>query len=257
MTQSVREVIIAGNWKMYKTIDQALQFIDHIIPVAQTAKCKVFLAVPYTAIKACSDKAKGSSIVIGAQNMNDATEGAFTGEVAASMLKDAGASFVIVGHSERRRIFSENNSFINKKVKRALASGLKPLLCVGETFDEREQGKTEDVLKKQLQECLAGVSKNEASNCIIAYEPVWAIGTGLAATTTLAEEAHAFCRKELSTLFGEDVARNLPVLYGGSVNPENASGFLAEDDVDGLLVGSQSLVADSFAKIIQLVQNGS
>lgn len=240
---------------MYKTIDEALAFIDKIAPIAAVDGSSVFLAVPFTAIKSAADKATGSPIVIGAQNMNDASEGAFTGEVAASMLKDAGASFVLLGHSERRRIFKEDNGFINRKVKRALHSSLQPIVCVGETFEEREAGKTEEVIKKQLVECLEGISNEMAVSLIIAYEPVWAIGSGKAATPTIAEEVHGYIRELLGSLFGEDVAVKIPILYGGSVNPENAKEFLNEENIDGLLIGSASLHAESFAKIVELCQN--
>lgn len=240
---------------MYKTIDEALAFIDQIAPSVSTDGCSVFLAVPFTAIKSAADSAKGSSVVIGAQNMNDASEGAFTGEVAASMLKDAGASFVLLGHSERRRIFKEDNAFINRKVKRALESALQPIICIGETFEEREAGKTHEVIKKQLLECLEGVSKENAATLIIAYEPVWAIGSGKAATSIIAEEAHLYIREVVSDLFGEDIAVKLPILYGGSVNSENAKEFLKEADIDGLLIGSASLHPETFAKIVGLCQN--
>ena len=250
-----RPYIIVGNWKMYKTIDQALSFIDEIATFADSARCQVWLAVPFTAIKSCSDRVKGTKILIGAQNMNDAKEGAFTGEVAASMLRDAGADFVILGHSERRKVFAESDEFINCKVKRAIESNLKFILCIGETFDEREQGKTEEVLKRQLEKGLASVKAESVANIHISYEPVWAIGTGKAAMSEMVEEAHSFCRKVLTELLGEAAAKKIPLLYGGSVNPDNANNFLAEPDVDGLLIGSASLQAESFAKIIKLLQN--
>lgn len=254
MTDTIRPCVICGNWKMYKTIDQALEFIDQIAPQAETVDCEVLLAVPFTAIKSAADKAKSTKVIIGAQNMNDATEGAFTGEVAASMLKDAGAQFVIVGHSERRRVFSESNAFINRKVKRALASGIRPLLCIGETYDERENKQTEQVLKKQLTECLEGIKAEEVGRLIVAYEPVWAIGTGKPATPEIAEQVQAFCRESLEELFGQEVAQRTPILYGGSVTAENAPNYLEEEDIDGLLIGSAALQPESFVKIIQLTQ---
>lgn len=257
MKKSDRPCLIAGNWKMYKTIEQALHFIETLAPTCETASCEVMLAVPFTALKAASDLASSTKIIIGAQNMNDATEGAFTGEIAAEMIKDAGAKFVLLGHSERRRLFSETNSFINRKVKRALASNLRPLLCIGETFEEREEGKTEAVLQNQLQECLEGVTKEAKDSLIVAYEPIWAIGTGKAATPELAREAHAFCRKMLEELWTKKAAQDIPLLYGGSVNPQNAEGYLEMDDIDGLLIGGASLQPDSFAKIIALRQNSA
>lgn len=251
MAKKPRPCIIAGNWKMYKTIDQTLSFIDQIAPIAEKSSCQVFLAVPFTAIKQASEHAQGTKIIIGAQNMNDATEGAFTGEVAALMLKDAGAQFVILGHSERRAIFHETNDFINRKVKRALASDLQAILCIGETFEERQNKQTEEVLKLQLEECLAGVKKEAAKLLIIAYEPRWAIGTGLSASVKDAESASQFCKKVLQEILGAKV----PLLYGGSVVPDNAEGYLASDDLDGLLIGSASLQSESFAKILTLREN--
>ncbi|MBS0634351.1 MAG: triose-phosphate isomerase [Verrucomicrobia bacterium] len=233
--------VLVGNWKMYKTLDQAEAFIDQIAPIAKESGNKIMLAVPYTAIKTLVERAKGTNIVIGAQNMNDASEGAFTGEVAALMLKDVGAEFVLLGHSERRQLFGETNAFINRKVHRALESGIMPLLCVGETYEERQGNQTEEVLKTQLTECLAGC---DAKSLMVAYEPIWAIGTGLAATPQMAAEAMKVCR----TFVGDTV----PLLYGGSVNSENAKSFLENKEINGLLIGSASLTADSFAKIISL-----
>jgi triosephosphate isomerase (TIM) len=254
MTDAARPCVIAGNWKMYKTIDQALSFLDIILPVAPKCDCEVLLAVPFTIIESAAKKAEASPVLIGAQNMNDASEGAFTGEVAASMLKDAGAKFVLLGHSERRTIFKETDEFINRKIKRASEIGLLSVLCVGETNEEREGEKTREVLKQQLSKCLEGV-KYEKGKLMVAYEPVWAIGTGKAATNTIAEEAHAFIRGVLRELYGEEVANGMPILYGGSVNASNAATFLKEPDVDGLLIGSASLGAESFAKILELRQN--
>jgi len=239
---------------MYKTIEEALAFIEKIKPLSEQTPAKVMLAVPYTAIAASAEKAAGSHIVIGAQNMNDASLGAFTGEVAAVMLAEAGAGFVLLGHSERRKIFGETNEFINRKIERAIASSLKFILCIGETFEERESGKTEEVLRRQLSECFAGV-KIDTAGCMIAYEPVWAIGTGRAATPEIAEGAHHFCRTVLAELFGEAQAETIPILYGGSVNAANAANFIVEKDIDGLLIGSASLEPESFAKIIVACQN--
>ncbi|MDB6081140.1 MAG: tpiA [Chlamydiia bacterium] len=257
MEQVTRRRVICGNWKMYKTIDQALHFIDELSPIVANANCNVYLAVPFTAIKLMADKAKELHISIGAQNMNDATEGAFTGEVAALMVKDAGASFVLLGHSERRRVFKEDNAFINRKVKRALQSDLEPILCIGETFEEREEGRTQEVLKEQLTACLNGVDRELAKKLIVAYEPVWAIGSGKAATSEIAEEIQSFCRETLASLFDAEVADRTPLLYGGSVTSENSKDFLNQPNIDGLLIGSASLHPESFAKIIQLCQNSA
>jgi triosephosphate isomerase (TIM) len=255
MTDSLRQCVIVGNWKMYKTIEEALSFAGDILPEVDKADCLVIVAVPFTAIKPLADKVKGSKLEIAAQNMNDATEGAFTGEVSAVMLKDAGASYVILGHSERRRFFHETNDFINRKVKKALQSKLKPILCIGETYEEREAKQTEAVLEKQLRECLAGVSSEAEGKILISYEPVWAIGTGKPAKPDVVEEAQAFCRKILASLLGEAHAEKVPILYGGSVTPKNANEYLEEKDIDGLLIGSASLSPESFAKIIALRQN--
>lgn len=255
MAKQTRECLIVGNWKMYKTIDQAVAFIDQIAPMAENVDCKIMLAVPFTAIKTLAEKVKGTNILIGAQNMNDASEGAFTGEVAAIMLKDAGAEFVLIGHSERRQLYHEDNAFINRKVLRALACGLTPLLCVGETVEEREENKTEDVLKEQLTVALQGCAKDAAKSLIVAYEPVWAIGSGLAATSEIAATTMKQCRDILGQIFDDVSAAKVPIVYGGSVNALNAENYLKSSEIDGLLIGSASLATDSFAKIISLRQN--
>lgn len=245
-----KEPIIIGNWKMHKTGREASHFVEDLIPKIEGCPAKVFLAVPYTSIASCAKAAKGSAIWIGAQNMHDANEGAFTGEIAALMLKEAGASFVLLGHSERRHIFGEKNAFICKKVIRALKDDLIPILCVGETADERKEKKTKEVLQAQIFESLDGISKEEAGKIILAYEPVWAIGTGVVATGKMIQDAHEICKNALVDLFGKRKADLISILYGGSVNPENAKEILKEDLVDGLLVGGASLNVDSFAKII-------
>jgi triosephosphate isomerase (TIM) len=252
---SNKACLVVGNWKMYKTINEALSFIEDIAKKAADSSCKVMLAVPFTAIKSCADKARGTSVIIGAQNMNDAEAGAFTGEVAAFMLKDAGAEFVILGHSERRRLFGETNAFINRKIKRAQEAKLEPILCVGETFEERNLNHTEEVLKQQLQECLEGVESEEAKHLSISYEPVWAIGTGKAALPDVVESVHSFIRGVLTEKFGEEAAKKIPLLYGGSVTANNADAYLREKNIDGLLIGSASLQAETFAKIIELRHN--
>ncbi len=253
--ERTRPCIIAGNWKMYKTIDQALSFISEVAPIAENSPCQVLLAVPYTAIKPVSDKAKDSKITIGAQNMNDASEGAFTGEVAGIMLKEAGAEFVILGHSERRQWFHESNDFVNKKVQRALGCGLRPLLCVGETYEEHQDKQSQAVVKSQIEECLAGIDKSASESLIIAYEPRWAIGSGLAATSDVVQEMHQYIQQILAAMWTEKEARKVPILYGGSVSESNARQFLSTEGIDGLLIGSASLRAETFAKIIAMSQN--
>lgn len=250
MTSANRPVIIAGNWKMYKTIEDAVAFIEELKPLIKNSAAKIYLAAPFTAIKSVVDAAKESHLVIGAQNMNDASEGAFTGEIAGKMLKDAGAKFVILGHSERRRLFHETNSLINKKVKRALSDGLQVILCVGETKEEREAEKTHEVLTTQLEEGLSGITSEQAEQIILAYEPVWAIGAIQSASADTAQEAQAFCRKIVSEKWSEKAAEQMVIQYGGSVKPENAKEFLDQPDIDGLLVGGASLSVQDFSKII-------
>lgn len=248
-----RPVVIAGNWKMYKTGEQAKNFINELNPLIKNSFAFVYLAVPFTAIKPAAEQAKSGKITIGAQNMHDATEGAFTGEISASMLVEAGAKFVILGHSERRKIFNETDAFINKKMIRAVKEQLQPLLCVGETLADREQGRTAQVLETQLSGCLQDLDKNDLKKLIIAYEPVWAIGTNQTATPEIAQEAHLLCRKWLAGKYGEDFAQSVVIQYGGSVKPDNAAALLKMPDIDGLLIGGASLTVDSFSKIINSI----
>lgn len=241
MAKKMKTPIIAGNWKMYKTLPEAQTFLKEITPAVKASPSEVLLAVPFTMIQPLSQN-NDSGVIIGAQNMNDAVEGAFTGEISARMLIDAGAKFVLLGHSERRQYFKETNDLINKKIKRAIQDGLRVIFCVGETFAEREEGQTEEVISSQSKEGLLGI--DDLSLITMAYEPVWAIGTGLAASKKDASEAHHL----IKNLIKEQVK----VLYGGSVNPENAANFLKDDEIDGLLIGSASLNSDNFAKIIAL-----
>lgn len=253
MKDSQRPIIITGNWKMYKTIEQTVEFVQTLAPLVENVAPLVYLAVPFTAIKAAADQAKETKIVIGAQNMHDASEGAFTGEIAGKMLVEAGARFVILGHSERRILFKETNDVINRKMKRAISDRLQPVLCIGETQQEREAGLTPQVLTTQLTECLAGIKSEQLKDLIIAYEPVWAVGTDLAATPEIAEQAHKICREWLIDQYNEKLAESTVIQYGGSVKPENASAFLEQLDIDGLLVGGASLSAETFSKIIKEV----
>lgn len=250
MTDTERPVTIVGNWKMYKTVKESLAYVKELLPLVQHATARVYLAVPFTSIKTLADFTKGKSIVIGAQNMHDASEGAFTGEIAGVMLKGAGAQFVILGHSERRRLFKETNQFINSKVKRAIADKLQPILCIGETLEEHQQGKTQEVLANQLKECLQGIESHQLDNLMISYEPVWAIGTDETATPEVAQAAHHFCRQFISQTWNEHLAKKVLIQYGGSVKPENAKELLDQPDVDGLLVGGASLSAETFSKIV-------
>lgn len=246
----MRKELIAGNWKMYKTSAEAVSYVEALKTALVERQEPVYLAVPFTAIHPCAEKAQGSHIVIGAQNMNDASEGAFTGEIAATMLKEAGAQFVLLGHSERRHIFKESNAFINRKVHQAIKENLIPFLCVGETKADREEGRAEEVVALQLKESLKGVTETQTESLVIAYEPVWAIGNGKPATAQEAQEMHAFVRKIAEEIWSTSTAEKLTLVYGGSVNPENAATMMQQPDIDGLLVGGASLSVETFTKII-------
>jgi triosephosphate isomerase (TIM) len=250
-----RATIIAGNWKMYKTIPEAIDFVKKLAPRVAGRQAKVYLAVPFTAIHPAVEAAEKSGLVIGAQNMNDAEEGAFTGEIAARMLLDVGARFTLLGHSERRHIFGEGDDLINRKVHRALTDGLQPILCIGETLEQRHAGEAKAVIERQILDGLRRVKgKRKLAELILAYEPVWAIGTGETATPEMAQEMHDHCRKVVAKEWGEEVAEELSILYGGSAKPENAAQLLKEPDIDGLLVGGASLHPDQFIKIIEAVE---
>lgn len=245
-----RRKIITGNWKMYKTIDQTAEFITSLAPQVEHISLDVFLAVPFTSIQTAVEKAKQTKLVIGAQNMNDASEGAFTGEIAGKMLIDAGAKFVLLGHSERRRYFHESNELINRKLKRATADGLMPVLCVGETGKDRDEGKMQEVVKEQITKGLADLTAEQLKGLILAYEPVWAIGSGIHAKPEDAQEMHLFCRQVLTELFNIDFASGITIQYGGSVSPSNAKLLMEQPDIDGLLVGGASLSLESFSQIV-------
>ena len=242
--------IIAGNWKMYKTQEEVREFIRELTPQLKQSKPEVYLAVPFTLIRKAYKGARDTKIVIGAQNMHDELEGAFTGEISAPMLKDVHAHFVVLGHSERRNIFKEDDAFINRKVKRALSTDLQVILCIGELQNERDEGRTEEVLQKQLDESLKEIAVDRLKHIVIAYEPVWAIGTGKTATPEIAEKAHAFCRAYVAERWGVEAAEAMRILYGGSVKPDNVSSLMAQPNIDGALVGGASLKVDSFAKLI-------
>lgn len=247
-----RKYFIAGNWKMNKTAAEATALIDAIkVKVGSQDKVDVAVCPPFTALDAASKALAGSTIKLGAQNMHFEAHGAFTGEVAADMLKEFSCTYVILGHSERREYFKECNCLINKKVKAVLANGMKPILCVGEKLEEREAGKTLDIVSEQTVKGLEGISKEDAKNVVVAYEPVWAIGTGKTATPAMAQEVHAAIRKVLADAFGADVADSIQILYGGSMKPENADALLAEKDIDGGLIGGAALKADSFVALIE------
>jgi len=246
----VRRLLIAGNWKMYKTIPEAFDLVRELKELVKDVNDRdILVCPPFTALYPVFKELEGSNIVLGGQNMYFEEQGAFTGEISPLMLKNAGCSYVILGHSERRHIFGETDELINKKVLSAVNHGLIPILCVGELLEEREAGKTQEVVEKQVREGLKGI--DEDAEFVIAYEPVWAIGTGKTATPELAEEVHFFIRQILSDMFGNEKANSVRILYGGSVKPENAAGLLNMENIDGALVGGASLKAESFAKIVK------
>jgi triosephosphate isomerase (TIM) len=247
----MRRPVIAGNWKMYKTIAQAVDYITKLKPIAARAHhCDVVVAPPFTALDAAAEAARGSEVKIAAQDCHWDPEGAHTGDVSPVMLVDAGATHAIIGHSERRRDHGETDEHVNRKLKAALNSGLTPIVCVGETLAEREAGKTQEVLEHQFAGAFAGLTPTEFSRILIAYEPVWAIGTGRTATPEMAADSHRAVRRLASRQFGEGAATNLRILYGGSVKPDNIGGLMAQDEIDGALVGGASLDLGSFSDIV-------
>src|SRR5512143_3811906 len=246
----MRRKLIAGNWKMYKTTAEAVALVNDIKKGVAGAPSDIMVAPPATSLVAAVAAAKGSPVAVAAQNMHFEKEGAFTGEVSATMLKDVGVSHVILGHSERRQYFAETDGAVARKTKVALDNGLTPISCVGETLAEREAGRTMEVVGRQVGAILDAVTGDEAKRVVIAYEPVWAIGTGKVATPEQAQEVHAFVRGRIAAKHGNGVAEVLRVLYGGSVKPDNVKGLMALPDVDGALVGGASLKADSFLKLV-------
>ena len=247
----MRKPIIAGNWKMNKTPSEARELVSALIPLVKDAKCDVVVCTPAVDFAAVSEVIKGTNIKLGAENMHWKESGAYTGELSAAMLKESGVEYVILGHSERRQYFKEDDALINRKVKAVLANGMKPILCVGEKLEDREANKTIDVVSTQTVGGLEGLSKEDAEKVVVAYEPVWAIGTGKTATPAMAQEVHAEIRKILAKLFGEEVSQKIQILYGGSMKPENADALLAEKDIDGGLIGGAALKADSFAALVE------
>ncbi len=255
MNPAKRRTVIAGNWKMNFTPAQATEFINEIKPmVAGKDNCDVIFCAPYVTIAAAMEAAKGSNIVIGAENVHYEAKGAYTGEVSAEMLKAIGVDTVIIGHSERRQYFGETDQTVNLRTKAALAAGMRVILCMGEVKEQRLAGITNEVCAMQIKLDLAGVSAEDMKNIVIAYEPVWAIGTGLTATPEQAEETCGAIRKVLVELYGEEVAEATTIQYGGSMNDGNAAELLAKPNVDGGLIGGASLVAKKFAAIVDAAQ---
>ena len=247
-----RVPLIAGNFKMFKTIAETVSYINELRSLAQNLRgVDVVIAPPFTAIAAAAEAVKGTTIGVSAQDLYWEREGAFTGEVSAGMLREAGARFTIVGHSERRTLFGETNGGVNKKVHATLTAGLVPIVCIGETLEQRDRNETMAVLDRQIKEGLDGVTGDQLTGTVLAYEPVWAIGTGRNATPAQAGEAHHHIRQRLKQWFGLDASERCRVLYGGSVKPDNIARLIAEPDVDGALVGGASLDAKSFFAIVR------
>lgn len=247
----MRKKLIAANWKMYKTPDEAHSFAKAFLPLLPAdRRVEIVLCPPFTCLAAVLHSLQGKEIGIGGQNMFWEKEGAYTGEISAPMLKATGCSHVIIGHSERRQYFGETDETVNRKLKAALAADLQPIVCVGELVEEREAGLTEDVLRRQCNIAFSGISGVEAAPLIVAYEPVWAIGTGKTATPEMAAEAHELIREQIAKAFGDETAADLRILYGGSVKPENAKALMSQVEIDGALVGGASLDPQSFVRIV-------
>ncbi len=251
-----RRYIIGGNWKMFKTPAEAASAAKALkVKLINVENVDVVVCPPAVDIVPVVEMLKESTVRVSGQNMHWEDDGAFTGEISAGMLKDAGCDYVVLGHSERRHVFGETNTEVNKKVLKALARGLKPIFCVGEKLEEREAGKTESVVGAQVREGLAGVSVESADDLVIAYEPVWAIGTGVTATPEHAEDVHRYIRELLADVFSPGLASRLRIQYGGSVKPSNAESLLSRENIDGALVGGASLDPDSFTEIVKAAEN--
>ena len=248
----MRGLHLIGNWKMHKTRDEAEKFFAELRGSIDCDDAGVGFAVPYTAIHASFASVLGTKIAIGSQSVSEHVSGAFTGEVSTAMLQDVGASFTLVGHSERRHVFGETDETVNRKLRRAQGDGMAAVLCVGETLEERERGEIRETIRRQLEMGLAGEVDRDI---IVAYEPVWAIGTGEVATPAVANEVHWFCREVLSERFGPGVGDQIPILYGGSVSPDNVEDLMKMPEVDGALVGGASLDAEKFGKIVNIARS--
>jgi triosephosphate isomerase (TIM) len=253
----MRKPVIAGNWKMYKTLGQSVDTALALKPmVANANHCEIVIAPVFTSLKTVSDRLEGSNIRVAAQNCStESHEGPHTGEVAAFMIRDVGATYVIIGHSERRQMYAETDLMVNRKIHAAIGGDLTAIMCVGESLERREQGVAENVVSGQLRGGLSGLTASDLDRIIVAYEPVWAIGTGRTATPEQAQEMHAFIRRVFAEGHSEAAAARLRILYGGSVKPDNIAGLMAQADIDGALVGGASLQADSFAKIVNYDRN--
>ena len=246
----MRKKVIAGNWKMNMLPDETIKFIDELAPIVKNTENEVILCVPYTDLFYALLTAQNTNIKIGAQNMHFEEKGAYTGEVSGGMLKSINVEYVIIGHSERRQYFAETDETVNKKVKSAFANNLKPIVCVGETLEQREEGKTEEIITNQTKLALEGLTQEQVENTIIAYEPIWAIGTGKTATSTDANNSIKAIRNEIGKNYGQNIAERVIILYGGSVKSGNAKELFEMSDIDGGLVGGASLKVDEFSKIV-------
>ena len=245
----MRKPIIAGNWKMHKTIAEALEFVNEVKDRVNNDKVEAVICAPFTLLKDLKQATKGTNIKIGAQNMHFEEKGAFTGEISPLMLKELDMDYVVIGHSERRQYFNETDETVNKKVLKALEVGIDPILCVGETLEEREAGNTKDVCKVQVEKALENVSKEDLAKVVIAYEPVWAIGTGKTATSEDANDVIAYIREVVANLYGE-LANEVRIQYGGSVKPSNVAEIMNQGDIDGALVGGASLEANDYVELV-------
>ncbi len=246
----MRKKVIAGNWKMNMLPNEAIAFIESITPLIKNTKYEVVLCVPYTDLFYSLLTAQGTNIKIGAQNMHWEEKGAYTGEVSGKMLKSIGVEYVIIGHSERRQYFDETDETVNKKIKAAFENGLKPIVCVGESLEQKESGKTEEIITTQTQKALEGLTKEQIKDTIIAYEPIWAIGTGKTATSNDANNSIKAIRNKIKQIYGSEVSEQVIIQYGGSVKPSNAKELFETSDIDGALIGGASLKVEDFEKII-------
>ena len=256
MNKELRQAIIAGNWKMNKTRPEARALIEELKPIAAEATCGIVICVPFTNLETAVELTKGTNIKVGAENVHFEEKGAFTGEISAAMLTEIGVEYVIIGHSERRQYFGETDETVNKRTKAALKAGLKPIVCVGELLWERECNITEEVIARQIKLDLYDVSAEDVKKTVIAYEPVWAIGTGKTASAAQAQEVCAFIRATLAKLYSKEVADAVTIQYGGSMNPGNAAELVAQPDVDGGLIGGASLKAADFGVLLKAASEG-
>ncbi len=251
MNKNLRQPVIAGNWKMNKTVDEAGSLIKDIIPLVKDSECEVVLCVPFVDVPAAVELTKNTNVKIGAQNCHFEESGAFTGEISAKMLSSLGVKYTIVGHSERRAYFKETDETINKRLKAVIKENISAILCVGENLEQRNQNVTEQVVKRQISLALQGVSEEDLNRVIIAYEPIWAIGTGKSALPQQAEEVCAYIRSAIRGLYGDVAADSVAILYGGSMNEKNAAELLQKENIDGGLIGKSSLDAKAFSHIVE------